>query len=104
MDGYQVLPTDLTDAASVFELQSEQVQMHAAEFLAVAAVPDSAFGSMSRSYKIANAYDSLLQRVQSDLKDLQLSLSGTPGAAEVLKATAQVYLLAESANTLPGRG
>lgn len=97
-DGYEVHPDALDKAGKAFEEASQQTGVHAGEFLVVAKLPDSAFGNLPTSYKLANQYQAFFGQVQTDLAALQKSLADGAGR---LHLSAHNYRLAEKANTLP---
>lgn len=99
MTCYDVVPGELKRAAAAFDQASRQTEVHAAEFLVVAAMPDSAFGNLSESYKMVNEYHDFFGQVQKDLKALQDGLAS--GAARLSEGAA-IYLAAEAANCPSG--
>lgn len=106
-NGYKVDPGALRLAGYVFEQQSQQVGAYSAKFVAAAALPDSAFGNLAESYKIANQFQDFFHHTVEDLKALKLSMANPAppyGAAERLRGTADNYEAAERANTLPHTG
>ncbi len=98
--GYEVEPAALELASQVFDVQGKQAEIHAGVFLGLAALPDSAFGNLPESYKLANQFQAFFQQVQTDLKALQDSLNG---CSKRLTQTAKNYRVAEGDNTLPGQ-
>ncbi|MFN2518602.1 MAG: hypothetical protein ABR604_06085 [Jatrophihabitantaceae bacterium] len=86
-DRFGVLPGELKLAGSVFDQEARHTEVHAAEYLVVAPLPDSAFGNLPESYKLANQYQSFFGHVQEDLKALQDSLSD---CAKRLDLTAEI--------------
>ncbi|PZS34399.1 MAG: hypothetical protein DLM59_04760 [Pseudonocardiales bacterium] len=95
--GFVVEPGALDLTAEVFQGEAGDTGTHAAEFAASARLPDSAFGNLPISYKLANQYQDFFQQVQNDLTTLQGSLVSV---ADRLAATAANYRATEEANTL----
>jgi hypothetical protein len=96
-DGYKVEPGALDLAGSVFHAEGTETETHASEWVCQARLPDSAFGNLPVSYKLANQYQDFFTQVQDHLKTLHDSMHS---CADRLTTTATNYRLTEEANTL----
>jgi len=98
--GYKVEPGAVRLTAEVFHAEAEITATLAAEFLAATRLPDSAFGNLPISYKLANQYQDFHGQVEKDLTTLHASMDS---CAVRLATTVRNYLLTEQANTLRRR-
>jgi hypothetical protein len=98
-DGYKVEPGTLDVAGAAFRTEGRETETHASEWVGQAHLPDSAFGNLPVSYKLANQYQDFYAQVQDHLKTLHASMHS---CAHRLTVTAENYRLTEDANTLRG--
>jgi hypothetical protein len=91
-DGFEVVLSELGDAAAAYKTQNDSVQQALARFRAAADLPRSAFGNMSESARLAAQYQEFLGQVTNDVTKLHQTLLG--GAAALAAAKAK-YVVAE---------
>lgn len=99
-NGFKVEPGAVDLVAHVFREEAENTAVHSAEFVSAARLPDSAFGNLPISYKLANQYQEFFDQVQKDLTTLHASMDS---CADRLAATAKNYRTTERANTMRRR-
>ena len=91
-DGFEVVLSELGDAAAAYKTQSDSVQQALTRFRAAADLPRSAFGNMSESAQLASKYQEFFSQVTQDVTKLRQTLLS--GAVALSAARAQ-YIVAE---------
>jgi uncharacterized protein YukE len=94
--GFEVAPSKLDSAATVYREQAEAVRNALAAFQAKADLPASAFGKLPESAQLASEYQTFLRRVVQDVTQLYEALNG--GAIK-LQLSAAEYKAADRAAT-----
>ena len=92
--GFEVAPSKLDGAATVYQQQAEAVRIALAAFQAKADLPPSAFGKLPESGQLASEYQTFLRRVVQDVTQLYQELHG--GAIK-LQLSAAEYKAADRA-------
>lgn len=92
-DGYQVMPSELRDAAAAYQAQGEAVLRALARFRSAWRLPDGAFGNVPNSKAFASQCQEAFDRIGSDLTKMQEEM--LTGAVK-LTASAAAYQAADN--------
>lgn len=93
-DGYEVVAGDLDDASGAFRPESRSAAQARARFLAVADLPDGAFGNLPGSAVMAAQYRAFVSQVSGDVAKISEALAN--GSA-TLSQNAANYRAADQA-------
>jgi len=91
-NGYQVMPSELRDAAVAYKAQGEAVLQALARFRSAWRLPEGAFGNVPNAKALASQCQEAFDRIGGDLTKMQ---EGLLTGAVKLAASAEAYQAAD---------